>query len=192
MTQNFLTLPGYLQQMKFEIELRGLSSQTLQHYLSHLRLLEKYFDKPTDQISPDELLYLLKQAFSEGKMSFFNEATRLALKGNFLSLVDQLYRHNWVVFCRKPFKTPAHVVRYLGRYTHRVAIGNSRIQSFDGQSVSFSWKDYKDKGKSKVMTLDATEFTRRFRLHVLRIVLLRSGIMICFAAEISIPNFRNV
>jgi len=53
-------------------------------------------------------------------------------------------------------------VRYLGRYTHRVAIGNSRIQSFDGQSVSFSWKDYKDDGKFKVMMLDAAEFTRRF------------------------------
>ena len=58
-------------------------------------------------------------------------------------------------------------VRYLGRYTHRVAISNSRMQSFDGESVSFTWRDYKDGNKSKVMTLDAAEFSRRFLLHVL-------------------------
>jgi hypothetical protein len=56
------------------------------------------------------------------------------------------------------------VVRYLGRYTHRVAISNSRILTFNGQSVSFAWKDYKDGNKSKVMTLDAAEFSRRFLL----------------------------
>ena len=70
-------------------------------------------------------------------------------------------------FCKKPFKSPAHVVKYLGRYTHRVAISNSRIKSFNGNSVSFSWKDYKDGNKSKVMTLKAVEFVRRFLLHVL-------------------------
>jgi hypothetical protein len=82
-------------------------------------------------------------------------------------LIDSLYRLKWVVFCRKPFKSPLHVVRYLGRYTHRVAISNTRILSFNGQFVSFSWKDYKDKGKSKVISLEAAEFTKRFLLHVL-------------------------
>jgi len=114
-----------------------------------------------------KFLYLLKQAYFDGKLNFFGVAAELALKENFLYLVDCLHRKKWVVFCKKPFKTPAHVVKYLGRYTHRVAISNSRILSFDGDSVSFAWKDYKDGNKSKVMTLDATEFIRRFLLHVL-------------------------
>lgn len=114
-----------------------------------------------------KFLYLLKQAFDEGKISFFNTATKLSSRNNFLSLVDSLYLKDWVVFCKKPFKSPDHVVRYLGRYTHRVAISNSRIQAFDGESVSFSWKDYKDGNISKVMTLEAKEFARRFLLHVL-------------------------
>ncbi len=70
-------------------------------------------------------------------------------------------------FCKKPFKSPWHVVNYLGRYTHRVAIGNSRIISFDGASVSFKLKDYKDGSKAKVMSLTIEEFIRRFLLHVL-------------------------
>lgn len=114
-----------------------------------------------------KFLYLLKQAFEEGKLSFFKEATKLSSRTSFLSLVDSLYLKDWVVFCKQPFKTPAHVVRYLGRYTHRVAISNSRIKAFDGQSVSFTWKDYKDGNKSKLMTLEAKEFARRFLLHVL-------------------------
>jgi len=92
-----------------------------------------------------------------------------------------MYNKNWVVFCKKPFKSPGHVVRYLGRYTHRVAISNSRILTFDGQSVSFAWRDYKDGNKSKVMTLDAAEFSRRFLLHVLpnRFVKIRHYGLLC-------------
>ena len=92
-----------------------------------------------------------------------------------------MYNKNWVVFCKKPFKSPGHVVRYLGRYTHRVAISNSRILAFDGQSVSFAWRDYRDDNKSKVMTLDASEFTRRFLMHVLpnRFVKIRHYGILC-------------
>lgn len=114
-----------------------------------------------------KFLYLLKQAYGRGQLAFFNEATPLSIEDNFLALADDLYLKDWVVFCKKPFKSPAHVVKYLGRYTHRVAISNSRIKSFDGKTVSFGWKDYKDGSKSKVMTLSASEFTRRFLLHVL-------------------------
>jgi len=128
-----------------------------------------------------KFLDLLKQAYDNGELAFFNEATKLALRSNFLSLVDTLYDKNWVVFCKKPFKSPGHVVRYLGRYTHRVAISNSRILAFDGQSVSFAWKDYKDGNKSKVMTLDTSEFSRRFLLHVLpdRFVKIRHYGLLC-------------
>jgi hypothetical protein len=114
-----------------------------------------------------KFLFYLKKAFEEGKISFFNDAARLSSESNFSSFLDSLYLKKWVVFCKKPFKSPGHVVRYLGRYTHRVAISNPRIKSFDGKSVSFSWKDYKDGNKSKVMTLEAKEFARRFLLHVL-------------------------
>lgn len=114
-----------------------------------------------------KFLYLLEQAYEEGKIRFFNEASQLASPSKFQDLLNALYLKKWVVFCKKPFKTPAHVVRYLGRYTHRVAISNARIKTFDGESVRFAWKDYKDKGKSKIMTLRAKEFARRFLLHVL-------------------------
>jgi len=114
-----------------------------------------------------KFLYFLEKAYARGELKFFHEAASLAIPGNFDSLVDSLYAKKWVVFCKKPFHSPEHVVRYLGRYTHRVAISNSRITRFDGKSVSFSWKDYKDKGKSKVMRLTSAEFTRRFLQHVL-------------------------
>jgi Putative transposase. len=143
----------------------GLSNDGLRFVRSR-----KKFFIPVKEISKKfrgKFLYLLKQAYKEGKLEFFNEAKNLAFKYNFQELIDSLYCLKWVVFCRKPFKSPGHVVRYLGRYTHRVAISNSRIISFDGQTVSFFWKDYKDKGKTKVMTLEAAEFSRRFLLHVL-------------------------
>ena len=126
-------------------------------------------------------LYLLKQAYENGELCFFNNARALMIKNNFQDLIDSLFSKDWVVFCKKPFKSPAHVVKYLGRYTHRVAISNSRIKAFDGNTVSFSWKDYKDGNKSKLMTLSATEFTRRFLLHVLpnRFVKIRHYGILC-------------
>lgn len=157
----------------------GLSNNGLRFVRS-----SKKFFIPVKVISrkfKGKFLYLLKQAYCEEKLDFFNKATHLVTKSNFLSLVDRLYHQEWVVFCKKTFKSSVHVIRYLGRYTHRVAIGNSRIRSFDGQSVSFSWKDYRDGGKSKVMTLDAAEFTRRFLQHVLpdRFVKIRHYGLLC-------------
>jgi len=157
----------------------GLSNDGL-----HFVRSRKKFFIPVKVISKKfkgKFLDLLKQAYNNGEIAFFNEATKLALRSNFLSLVDTMYNKNWVVFCKKPFKSPGHVVRYLGRYTHRVAISNSRILAFDGQSVSFAWRDYKDSNKSKIMTLDATEFSRRFLLHVLpsRFVKIRHYGLLC-------------
>ena len=143
----------------------GLSSDDLRFVHSR-----KKFFIPVRVISRKfrgKFLFLLRQAFDEGKLTFYKDALHLVSKSNFYSLVNDLYLKDWVAFCKKPFKSPAHVVKYLGRYTHRVAISNSRIKTFNGNSVSFSWKDYKDGNKSKVMTLKATEFVRRFLLHVL-------------------------
>jgi hypothetical protein len=73
----------------------------------------------------------------------------------------------WVVYAKPPFNGPENVLGYLGRYTHRVAITNHRIIGVENGKVSFLWKDYADGNKQKVMTLDASEFIRRFLLHVL-------------------------
>ncbi|MGI6449694.1 MAG: IS91 family transposase [Desulfitobacteriia bacterium] len=143
----------------------GLSSDGLRFVRSR-----KKFFIPVKVVSNKfrgKFLYFLKKAYTRGELKFFHETTLLAIPGNFASFVDSLYAKKWVVFCKKPFKSPEHVVRYLGRYTHRVAISNSRIKSFDGKSVSFFWKDYKDKGKPKLMTLQSAEFTRRFLQHIL-------------------------
>jgi len=78
-----------------------------------------------------------------------------------------LYRKDWYVYCKRPFKTPASVLQYLGRYTHRIAISNHRILGMNNGVVAFSYRDYKDKSKNKVMQLPANEFIRRFLLHVL-------------------------
>ncbi len=85
----------------------------------------------------------------------------------FATGLDQLRRIEWVVYAKPPFGGPEQVLAYLGRYTHRVAIANRRLVSlFDGK-VRFAWKDYRQDGKTKLMTLDADEFIRRFLLHVL-------------------------
>jgi hypothetical protein len=81
--------------------------------------------------------------------------------------VHTLLQHDWVVYAKPAFGGPTHVLRYLGRYTHRVAISNQRLLSFDGHSVSFRWKDYAHGNKQRIMTLTGTEFLRRFCQHVL-------------------------
>ncbi len=84
-----------------------------------------------------------------------------------MSLLTQLKRTDWVVYAKPPFAGPEAVLDYLGRYTHRVAISNHRLVSFDGDTVRFRWRDYAHGNQSKVMALGADEFIRRFLLHVL-------------------------
>lgn len=83
------------------------------------------------------------------------------------NLVDSLYTTPWVVYAKPPFAGPQAVIKYLGRYTHRIAIANSRLVSVSATTVSFKCKDYRDNNTEKVMTLDIAEFLRRFMLHVL-------------------------
>ena len=85
----------------------------------------------------------------------------------FAKLLRRLHRHDWVVYAKPAFGGPMQVLRYLGRYTHRVAISNHRLLAFDQERVTFRWKDYAHGGKQGQMTLAATEFLRRFFLHVL-------------------------
>ena len=81
-------------------------------------------------------------------------------------MIDDLYRTNWVVYAKPPFGGPKAVVKYLGRYTHRIAIADARIVALTDTHVSFQWKDYADHGRSKIMTLTIVEFIRRFLYHV--------------------------
>src|SRR4029453_10811999 len=85
----------------------------------------------------------------------------------FARRLRELRRLDWVVYAKPPFGGPEQVLAYLGRYTHRVAIANSRLLSLADGKVRFTWKDYRADGKTKVMTLDADEFIRRFLLHTL-------------------------
>jgi len=83
------------------------------------------------------------------------------------SLIESLFQKEWVVYAKRPFGGPKQVIEYLGRYTHKVAITNHRIQQVTTHEVSFSYKDYRDGGKTKMMTLSNEEFTRRFVQHIL-------------------------
>jgi len=103
----------------------------------------------------------------EGDLEFFGKLEPLNGKFKFQFLIDDLYQKEWVVYCKKPFKSPWYVLRCLGRYTHRVAISNQRFVSLQDGKVTFSWRDYKDDNRTKLMTLEASEFIRRFLLHVL-------------------------
>jgi Putative transposase/Transposase zinc-binding domain len=112
-------------------------------------------------------LSLLQAAFDEGRLRFFGALAALAVPPAFAACLRPLRATPWVVYAKRPFGGPEQVLDYLGRYTHRVAIANSRLVSMSEERVSFLWKDYRHHDKRKVMTLDADEFIRRFLLHVL-------------------------
>jgi len=109
----------------------------------------------------------LQAAFDAGELGFFGDLTELAQPAVFTRRLAELRRIEWVVYAKPPFGGPAQVLAYLGRYTHRVAISNSRLISLTGGRVGFRWRDYRHHGKAKVMTIDADEFIRRFLLHSL-------------------------
>jgi len=109
----------------------------------------------------------LRTAFEAGTLGFFGDLAGLASPDAFACWLRELRRVEWVVFAKPPFGGPAQVLAYLSRYTHRVAIANSRLMSMTDRDVAFSWKDYRHSGRAKTMTLDAHEFIRRFLLHSL-------------------------
>jgi hypothetical protein len=109
----------------------------------------------------------LRAAFAAGDLVFFGELAKLGEPAAFTRRLRELRRVEWVVYAKPPFGGPAPVLAYLGRYTHRVAIANSRLVSVTDTAVAFRWNDYRQHGKAKVMTLAADEFIRRFLLHAL-------------------------
>jgi hypothetical protein len=116
-----------------------------------------------------KMLSLLKAAHDAGRLQFFNQHAGLADKARFKGFLEPLYKAHWHVHAKRPFAGPEAVLAYLARYTHRVAISNSRLVSLDENGVTFKVKDYRVEGpeRYKTMTVAPGEFMRRFLLHVL-------------------------
>lgn len=130
-----------------------------------VRLLSHRFRK--------SFLRSLRQAFRKGALQFHGELKSLSEPAAFQTLCDQAAAVDWVVHVKPPFGGPRRVLKYLARYTHRVAISNHRLRALENGHVSFEWKDYAHRSQTKLMTLDAVEFLRRFLLHVLPAGLVR-------------------
>jgi hypothetical protein len=109
----------------------------------------------------------LQAAFDDAKLQFFGNLTHLFEPAAFGRHLNGLRKVKWVVYAKHPFGGPEQVLAYLGRYTHRVAITNSRLLAYEEGRVRFRWRDYRAANKPKAMTLEAEEFIRRFLLHVL-------------------------
>jgi len=114
-----------------------------------------------------KFLFYLKRAYYSNSLKYTNGIEELTEKHIFQSFINDLYKKEWIVYCRPPFGSAEYVLEYLGRYTHRVAIANYRIVNSENGYVTFKWRDYKDHNKEKFMTLTVDEFVRRFLMHVL-------------------------
>jgi hypothetical protein len=109
----------------------------------------------------------LKQLFRKSQLQFFGACQQLSDAKAFNDFLRTLFHEEWVVYAKQPFGGPEHVLHYLARYTHRVAISNHRLLNVTDHDVTFRWKDYAHRSKSRAMTLTHEEFLRRFLQHVL-------------------------
>lgn len=172
-------LPG---QMGFLAILHTWSQNVLDHFHLHCIVPGGVLTKKGDFVVKDSFLFAvqalslvfrskfldqLEKAYSKGELIFPGQTDMYRNPSIFNALVQSLLQKKWVVYSKKPFAGPEQVLEYLGRYTHKVAITNNRIISMDDGMITFSFRDRQDQGKKKTMTLPATEFIRRFLLHVL-------------------------
>jgi Putative transposase/Transposase zinc-binding domain len=109
----------------------------------------------------------LRTAFRQGKLQFHGPLIPLAQPRTFAFWLRLLFRHDWIVYAKRPFGGPEHALRYLGNYTHRVAISNHRLVALINDDVTFRWRDSAHGNKKRLMTLSVDEFLRRFLLHLL-------------------------
>lgn len=114
-----------------------------------------------------KLLHYFFQAVEKGDIGLYGKLHIYQEAGAMKKLRNTLYETNWVVYAKPPFASPDQVIKYLGNYTHRIAITNKRIVKVENGMVSFWYKDYSDHNRQKTMTLDRVEFIRRFMLHVI-------------------------
>lgn len=113
---------------------------------------------------------VFKGKFLQGLTALLaNQSVQPPANVKMASLINGLYQKDWIVYAKQPFGGPEQVIEYLGRYTHKVAISNHRIQTYDADThqVTFDWKDYADGGKQKQKALTDSEFIRRFEQHIL-------------------------
>jgi hypothetical protein len=123
--------------------------------------------KPLKRVFRGKFIAGLKRLYRRKKLGCAGPAAVFSEPKQFSKLVGRLRRQDWVVYVKPAFGGPLQVLRYLGRYTHRIAISNHRLLAFDGEHVTFRWRDYAHGNQSRVITLHAIEFLRRFFLHVL-------------------------
>jgi hypothetical protein len=134
-----------------------------------IRSRDNYFlpKKVLQKVFRGKFVDALKQAFQNGQLIFQGDLKLLAQPNIFAAWLRPLYRHDWVVYLKRPFGGPDYVLQYLGRYTHRVAISNHRLVSFVDGQVTFRWRDSADHNKQKPLPLAVDEFLCRFLLHIL-------------------------
>jgi hypothetical protein len=123
--------------------------------------------QPLGQLFRGKFLARLSELHARGRLTLVGSLQHLAAPARFAEWIAVLRRTDWVVYAKPPFGGPEQVLKYLARYTHRVAISNHRLLGMDAETVSFRWKDYADGNAPKTMTLGGTEFLRRFLQHVL-------------------------
>ena len=123
--------------------------------------------KVLSRVFRGKLVAGLKRAFRKGELCLPGVLQPLAQDKSFRSFLRTLFRHDWVVYAKPPFGGPQHVLHYLARYTHRVAISNHRLVGLADGKITFRWKDYTHGNQHRLMTLTAEEFLRRFLLHTL-------------------------
>lgn len=128
-------------------------------FFVHVRVLSSLFRRL--------FLEKLTEAHAAGQLHFFGQHQELNDSQHFADWIKPLRQLHWYLYAKRPFAGPAAVLEYLSRYTHRVAIANSRIIRFDDRTVTFKYKDYRHHGRQKIMTLAADEFIRRFLMHIL-------------------------
>ena len=129
--------------------------------------------RPLSRLFRGKFLALLEDAFERQRLVFHGDLAALADPAAFRRLLASARKTDWVVYIRPPFGGPDQALQYLARYTHRVAIANSRILALDDDSVTISWKDYAQGHRTRTLTLELAEFARRFLLHVLPIRFVR-------------------
>jgi hypothetical protein len=143
------------------------------------------------QVFRGKLIAGLRKAFCHGRLHFPGSLAPLATDIAFRAFLRSLYRQAWVVYAKPPFGSPAHVLHYLARYTHRVAISNHRLLDVTDDTVSFRWKDYRHGSRVRTLTLDVDEFLRRFLLHVLPKRFVRIRYFGCLASRCRTPQLAQ-
>ena len=123
--------------------------------------------KVLSKVFRGKFMSYLKENYKNDELSFYGQAEEYKNINKFKILVNKLYSINWYSYVKRPFNNADAIIEYLARYTHKIAITNSRIVKVEDGKVFFKYKDYKENSKQKVMSLDAVEFIRRFLMHVL-------------------------